>query len=401
MSQATQEKPDPIGLAIICNSVPPYRIHVHQRIVREMPEVKLWTVCTHEGTDARWKFDPPAEINTVSFGLEPGIPDRHGLNWASYRKGGRIIEWLKQNDIRAVVVLGYNDPGRVRIIRWCRRNRIPCFLWGDSNIRLDRATGLKAVAKKLFVGRIMSWLSGALTCGQYGRAYHEKYGMPPERIFHFPNEPDYDLITGISPQRIEQMRVKYGLAPNRRRFVYSGRFLEIKRPQMAVKAFVRIADQVPEWDLLMIGDGEMKPEMLQMIPPALESRVTWTGHQSDQADVAALYHSCDALVLPSWYEAWALVVNEAAAAGLAIVCSDVVGASAELVRDGVNGRLFPPDDLDAACRCLLDVAAPGRIDAMKSASPMILDEWRRRADPIDGLRAALTHSGVLPPRVTR
>src|SRR4029079_1075716 len=110
--------------------------------------------------------------------------------------------------------------------------------------------------------------------------------------------------------------------------------------------------------------------------------------------LSAIYRGSDVLVLPSQYEPWALVINEAAAAGMAIVSSGVVGASAELVRDGVNGRLFPPDDLEALTECLLDVTGPDRITGMQAASPIILEEWRRLGDPIDGLRKALSSAGV-------
>jgi glycosyltransferase involved in cell wall biosynthesis len=65
------------------------------------------------------------------------------------------------------------------------------------------------------------------------------------------------------------------------------------------------------------------------------------------------------LALPSDYEPWALVINEAAAAGLPSVSSDVVGATAELVRNGVNGRLFPVGSRRGAERCLRDVTRPG------------------------------------------
>src|SRR5262245_35870037 len=96
------------GVAIVCNSLPPYRVHLHRRIAQEMPEIHLWTVCTHEGTDSRWGFDPPKELNTVSFGLVAGVPDLPGLNWTSFRKGGEIIDWIGRNGVRAIVMFGYN-----------------------------------------------------------------------------------------------------------------------------------------------------------------------------------------------------------------------------------------------------------------------------------------------------
>jgi glycosyltransferase involved in cell wall biosynthesis len=101
------------------------------------------------------------------------------------------------------------------------------------------------------------------------------------------------------------------------------------------------------------------------------------------------------LVLPSDYEPWALVIIEAAAAGLAILRSDVVGAAAELVRDGRNGRVFPPGDLDALVSAMRDVTHPDRIDAMKAASAEVLLEWQMRGDPVNGVRHALQRAGVL------
>jgi glycosyltransferase involved in cell wall biosynthesis len=135
--------------------------------------------------------------------------------------------------------------------------------------------------------------------------------------------------------------------------------------------------------------------MQDRVPADLKSRVCFTGFMDDQAAVSSLYRLSDILVLPSDYEPWALVINEAAAAGLAIVSSDIVGAAAELVRDGVNGRLFPPGDLPALTRCLLEITAPAKIDAAKSASATVLADWRARGDPVNGLRQAMKKAGVL------
>jgi glycosyltransferase involved in cell wall biosynthesis len=88
------------------------------------------------------------------------------------------------------------------------------------------------------------------------------------------------------------------------------------------------------------------------------------------------------------------VINEAAAAGLAIVSSTVPGAAAELVRDGVNGRVFPSGNLPALTTALADVTALDHIDAMKAASATVLADWRRRGDPVQGLRSALRLADV-------
>jgi glycosyltransferase involved in cell wall biosynthesis len=384
------------GLAIICNSVPPYREHVHLRIAREMPQIKTWTICTHEGTDARWEFNPSPEINTISFGRTPGVPDRDGVNWASFRKGGQIINWMSQHNIRAVVVLGYNDVGRLRIIRWCRRNRIPCFVWADANIRLDTHRGAKAALKKAIVSTILSWTSGAFACGAYGWQYFQRYGVPSGHIYHFPNEPDYALIQDASPELIEQTRKKFALDAGRRRIVFSGRLIGLKRVDLLIEAFKSIAAARPQWDLIIVGDGPLREPLAQRVPAELQPRVKWLGFLSDQAEVSRIYRLSDVLALPSDFDQWALVINEAAAAGMAIVSSDVVGATAELVRDHQNGRLFPAGDQQALTECLMDVTREAAIDAMKAASTPILEDWRHRGDPVRGLEKALLEHKVIP-----
>jgi glycosyltransferase involved in cell wall biosynthesis len=392
----TDQRPQSIpAIAIVSNSQTPYRLHVHQRIARELPQIRLWSLFTHETSNAPWAFSNPEEIGPVLFGKgessdQQAKPKNILREW---RRGGRIIRWMKEHDIRFVLMMGYNDAGRMRMIRWCHRRHIPCWLFGDSNIRGDLATGLKAVIKKIVVRRVVAQCDGIFSCGTLGRDYFAKYGADPDRCFFYPYEPDYHLIQGQSPAAIEQVGTRWSLAKDRRRIVFSGRLAQVKRPELLMAAFIAISEQRPNWDLLMIGDGPLRQLLQNQLPPALTDRVKWTGFIDDQAAIGALYRLSDLLVLPSDYEPWALVINEAASAGLAIVSSNVVGAAAELVRDGVNGRLFPPGDLAALTECLLD--ATNRIDEMKAQSSKILADWRSRGDPVQGLRAALIASGVI------
>jgi glycosyltransferase involved in cell wall biosynthesis len=396
-SQATSGDVRPC-LAIISNGLTPYRLHLHRRIAREIPELKLWSLLTHQEGASAWALDAPAEIGAVAFhapgetSARQGDPRRAAAEWA---KGGRVIRWLKGHDVRAVVMLGYNDAGRLRVIRWCAARGLPCFLFGDSNIRGDRATGLRAVAKRAVVGWVVRRCAGVLPCGTLGRDYFVKYGADPARIFFVPYEPDYDLIRNLPAESIDRTRDRFGLGPGRRRLVYSGRLVPVKRVDLLIDAFVAIADRRPEWDLLIVGDGPLRAGLEARVPAPIRHRVIWTGFVGEQADVGALYRLGDVLVLPSDYEPWALVVNEAAAAGLAVVASDSVGAAAELVRDGVNGRTFPRGDLPALTAALLEVTDPAAIDGRRAASAAVLDDWRRRADPVRGLRDALGSVGAL------
>ena len=387
-------------LAIVSNSLPPYRLHLHNRIVAELPEFRLRTILTHEIGSAAWRVAPPAEIGLVQFGSGEHSDDQDKLSHAlrEWKRGGRIVQLLKRERVGFLVMQGYNDPGRVRVIRWCKAHGVPCFLFGDSNIAGDTATGWKRLAKKLVVTQAVRSSAGVLACGSRGEAYFAKYGASADRTFLFPYEPDYQLIENLPTQTLAATRTRFSLSPERRRLVYSGRFIAVKRVDLLLRSFLAIAADRPAWDLVLVGDGLLRPDLQAMVPPELTSRVICTGFLDDQAEISAIYRLSDVLVLPSDFEPWALVVLEAAAAGMAVVCSDVVGVAAEVVRDGVNGRLFPPGNEAALTHCLRDVTDPQRIDAMKAASAPLLADWRRRGDPIAGLRAAMASVGFLATR---
>jgi glycosyltransferase involved in cell wall biosynthesis len=386
------------GVAIIANSQTPYRLALHLRIARELKQIRLWSLYTHQTSNANWKFIAPAEIGPVQFGegedsANASKPANVLVEW---RRAGQIIQWLKDHDIRVVVLFGYNDPGRLRIIRWCKKAGVPCFLFGDSNIHGDTVRGAKAFIKRLLVGWVVRSCAGIFACGSLGREYFVKYGANPDRIFYFPYEPDYALIENLPADAVESARNRFNLDPTRRRLVYSGRLVRVKRVDLLVDAFIAIAKDRPGWDLVIIGDGPMKPELLRRIPADLSERFIWAGFIDDQTTVSAIYRNCDVLVLPSDYEPWALVINEAVCSGLAVVSSNVVGASAELVRENVNGRLFPPGDLSALKAALADVCSDDVSNRLKSGSAGVLADWRLRGDPVKGLLAALESVKALP-----
>lgn len=386
-------------VAVIANAQAPYRLHLHRRVAREIPEVKLCSVFTHGAGSFPWASSAPAEIAPVFFGEQDSVANQSNPLRAvhEWRKGGRIIRWMRDAGVRLVVLQGYNDMGRLRILWWCRKRNIPCLVWGDSNVRDDDLISRgKSMIKRALLPRLLKASSGVLACGSSGAAYFARYGVSRDRIHYFTYEPDYGLIQDLPAERIEAARHRFSLDGSRRRLAFSGRLVPIKRVDLLIDAFVAIAADRPEWDLIIIGDGPLRDSLAAAVPPALRQRVIWTGFLGEQAETSAVYRACDVLVLPSEREPWALVINEAAAAGLAIVSSSVPGAAVELVRDGVNGRIFPSGNSRALAECLLDVTSEPRLTAMKAASPLILDEWRRRADPVDGLRQVLRRFRLLP-----
>jgi glycosyltransferase involved in cell wall biosynthesis len=387
-------------VAVVANSYPPYRVYLHNRIVAEIPEVELWSLSTHGNAYQRWKgLRPPAEIRPADFSRGEPTNEQPQVRYSlrEWRKGGRIIRWLEEHNVEAVFVQGCGDLARLRIIRWCKRRGIPCFLSGDFNIRSDNHRPLKRWLKRRVYNRGVGWSHGLMPCGEHGLALLERYGGAGKPAYMFPFVPDIQLFENTPAQAIERMREKFNLPPGRRRLVFSARMMDAKRPDLAVNAFAAIADERPDWDLVMIGDGPLRTAVEASVPDRLCSRVVWTGFLNSAEDVAGLYAQCDALVLPSDHEPWGVVVVEAAAAGLAIVASDNVGAAPELVKSGVNGALFTAGDLAALSDALRQLTAPGQVNEAKVQSLAVLHAWLAQCDPVAAFRRALRDAQVIPP----
>lgn len=387
-----------IPIAIVCNSVPPYRLHVHRRIAREMSQVRLWTVRTH-AEDTRWTAPVDDREIGLLWATSPLDIGRANLRsiLRQWRLGHALTAWARRAGVRAVVLCGYDDLARIRLLLWCRWHRIPCLVSGDSNINDDRHQGLAAIVKRAVLSVLLRFCAAVLPFGTAGKLYFEKYRVPAERIFFFPLEPDYKAIQSLSEQAIADAGRQFALAKDRRRLLFCGRLISVKRVDLAIDAFCRIAGRRPLWDLVILGDGPLLADLKRRVPQNLAARVIWAGHIDGQRLVGAVQRCCDVLVLPSDQDRWALVINEALAAGMAVVSSTIPGAVLDLVHDRRNGRLFPPGNLGALEQCLLDVTDDQRLAAMKAESQSALSEWIRLADPIEGLRDALTAAGAIGP----
>ncbi|MEI6947124.1 glycosyltransferase family 4 protein [Paraflavisolibacter sp. H34] len=127
------------------------------------------------------------------------------------------------------------------------------------------------------------------------------------------------------------------------------RFTHQKQPLLLVEAFARMAQKVPHALLLMVGDGELKEETLQLIEKlGIADRVVQQSFRTDVPDVLA---AADIFVLPSLWEVFPIALLEAMAMGKAVIATGVDG-TAEMVQHGQNGLLLDLNhllpDLEAA-----------------------------------------------------
>jgi glycosyltransferase involved in cell wall biosynthesis len=105
----------------------------------------------------------------------------------------------------------------------------------------------------------------------------------------------------------------------------------VKNHSFLVEILSEVAKRIPEAQLLLVGDGPLRPQIEQQaIGLGLADQVVFAGSRSDVARL--MLGAMDLFLFPSHYEGLGLVLVEAQAAGLPCLCSDVIPPEADAVR---------------------------------------------------------------------
>lgn len=138
------------------------------------------------------------------------------------------------------------------------------------------------------------------------------------------------------------------------KLVFVGRFVEIKNHQFLVKVVARIIELGYQVECVMPGDGELRPKIQAMISEmGLEENVKLPGTVDE---VENLLGEANVYVHPARYEPFGLVIIEAMAAGLPVVCLNGKG-NRDLIENGVNGFMFDEEDPDVFAKQIIELFA--------------------------------------------
>jgi glycosyltransferase involved in cell wall biosynthesis len=243
-----------------------------------------------------------------------------------------------------------SDPAFERA-RWRGLTEVPLE-------RFDREGGLRIGVLRWTRDRELAGAARILCPSAWLRDLVLGWGLPAERVEVLPHAVSAPPLAARA-----ELRARYGFdGPT---LVLAGRLVPQKALDVAVRA-VGLAEGVA---LVVAGDG---PERARAEALAgrlgLGSRVRFLGSQPREA-VFELFGAADACLLASSWESFGLVVAEALAVGTPVLATRV-GGVAEVVRDGVNGLLVPPEDPEALAGAIRRFVSDGELQArLREAAP--------------------------------
>lgn len=201
-------------------------------------------------------------------------------------------------------------------------------------------------------------------------------GVDPGRVQVIPNGVDLEEIRSLTPQdalpfTFEVLPWMSGRSPL---FVSVGRLETYKGFADSLAAFRQAAAALPpDWGWLIVGEGPLR-QSLQVAASGMSDHVQFTGRVGEQA-LHALYAGSDIFLHPTRFEGSSLVTLEAMAHRLPVIATRA-GGIPDKVKDGVNGYLVEPGDVEALSKAIIRLAnAPDDIKRMSQASTELLEPF--------------------------
>jgi glycosyltransferase involved in cell wall biosynthesis len=168
-----------------------------------------------------------------------------------------------------------------------------------------------------------------------------------------------------------------------------------KRPGDLLRAFAEA--NLSNALLVIAGEGPLRAELeSEATALGIAGRVRFLGFVN-QSQLPAVYTSSDLMVLPSEYEPFAVVVNEAMCCGCPVVASDHVGAARDLVAPVRQEFVFPCGDVAALASILKDVVSDrSRLASLGRAAAAHIKTWspeRNIAATFEAIEIAVARKG--------
>ena len=251
------------------------------------------------------------------------------------------------------------------------------FLFGtDSTTLAPRdARSWKSKIKRIFWPRLFGLADQVMVPSSGTRELMLSLGIADERITLTPYTVDNEWWMQRAQQADrESVRGSWGASPNEAVILFCAKLQPWKRPLDLLRAFAKL--KLSNARLVFAGDGPLRQQLeAEASALGVGARVCFLGFVN-QSQLPAVYKSADLMVLPSEYEPFAVVVNEAMCCGCPVMASDRVGATRDLIAPVCPEFIFPCGDVSALAERLSNaVADRARLQAVSELGVEHMRTW--------------------------
>ena len=298
-----------------------------------------------------------AGIDLVVFYYGSVTPRRRHLGWSM---PDRLPdgEWLVKptpesillcSDWRErthIVLRSYTSRFIRALSRLLSRNRVPWVGWGEPT-----APGWRWWAtyplKRWYAGMVRHHALGVFAMGDMAKRDFVRWGMDPSRIALLPY-----TESGLPVHAERDVAVASFAANHNPVFLFVGELNRRKGVDILLTAFAALVSHVPWAGLILVGNDTSGGAYQRMAERLRLGQNAFFRGPVPSAHIASVVLPADVVVLPSRFDGWGIVLNEAASLGKALIATESCGAAHHLIRNGHNGLRIPPTDVPALHRAM-------------------------------------------------
>jgi glycosyltransferase involved in cell wall biosynthesis len=269
-----------------------------------------------------------------------------------------LVDFLSKEHFDVIMLNGYMHRFARQLVCMKRRFGYHIALRGEFT---DTAERDRPRWKQTLRNSYLKWFYGKIDhfcpIGSEAMDHLKKRGISESRMTLTRYSVDDSLIErqkAIFPRG--EARTSLGLSAETLLFLFSGKLIPRKQPLLLAQAATSLA-QNRRFALCYLGAGEQLSAVESLLRPLLGERLLLPGFVN-QCNLGLFFSAADVFVLPSAYDTWGLVVNEAMHWGLPCIVSDMTGCHRDLVDQGTTGFVHRWDnagELQAYMQRFLDL----------------------------------------------
>jgi glycosyltransferase involved in cell wall biosynthesis len=340
-------------------------------------------------TSFKWALDLLDGYRAVFVTSDAGIARTQF--WHAFRKTHAAIRQLIRTERTptALLIHSYTRPEALAGLLAAKSMRIPVLLMGESEL-VRRRSRARRVLRAALLPRLLRLIDAYLYIGTQDRLFYERYGEP-QRLFFTPYAVDNDafsqrLATNLATR--DATRRVVGVPRGDKVLLFCGKLIARKRPLDVVDA-VALLEQSERPFLVFVGSGPLDNAIRARAAALGVTKLVITGFKNTD-EIGAYYAAADAFVLPSEFETWGLVVNEAMLHSLPVIVSDCCGCAADLVADGRTGSCFPAGHVASLAHSIRSLLSDElRRQHLGTQARTLIQSWSF-SQVEEGVRAALS-----------
>lgn len=257
-------------------------------------------------------------------------------------------------------------PSGAASVHWTQKNNKKLVIFDDARLQdVPRKPYVDYIKKSIYSG-----VDGIFCPAPAWNSTFRYFGFTEHQLFYGINSVDNNFWSGAGKGLYRSDTDK--------NFVAVGRQIAKKNFDTLLLAYAEYcltnSNPLP---LLMVGEGKERDKLKDFAVENKLELVKFLPFQSQDELRNIFYNDAAWLILPSKRETWGLVVNEAMASGLPVLVSNQVGCASTLVKEGVNGFTFSPDNVEELAELLTKAGSMNKtkLADMGRKSKDIISEW--------------------------